>query len=546
MKRRKRRKSRNKQIFFLIIGIEVLLLICGLAYVQLRPLVVKAVTIEAGEKALNVEEFLLYKNRKGSFITNVQDMNLTAPGIYEIKIKVGKRIQTSNLEIVDTIPPKAIVINQVALREETIEASNFVTEITDATEVTVSYLKAPDTKLLGDQEVTILLEDSGNNFIEKTAMLTVLDMKNSVTLEAGSKMDITVNDFVDNDKYEIAFVTDLTTLDISVPVEHKIQINVNGRIVTGSIEIKDTISPTATIINQEIWKGEKPSAETFVTDIKDASEVKVSYKETPDFTKSGEQEVVIELEDGSSNRAQLKALCTIKEDLEPPVINGVADKTVYIGDAISYKKGVSVEDNKDEDLAFTVDSGKVNLKKEGNYSVTYSAFDKAGNKTTKKITITVKKFLISEETLYEQADVVLTKIVKDSMTNREVAHEIYKWIKQHISYTGTSDKSDWMAEAYRGMKNGVGDCFTYYAVAEALLTRADIDNMRVTRVGGTTKHFWNLVNCGDGWYHFDSCPNRDHKDSFMLTDDEVAELTKLRGKNYYIFDKTLYPETPKK
>ena len=132
------------------------------------------------------------------------------------------------------------------------------------------------------------------------------------------------------------------------------------------------------------------------------------------------------------------------------------------------------------------------------------------------------------------------------MTNREVAYAIYKWIKQNISYSGDSDKSDWLAEAYRGMTNAVGDCFTYFAVAQALLTRAEIDNMEVNRVGGRTRHYWNLINCGDGWYHFDSCPNKDRQESFMLTDKQVEEYTKQRGNNYYTFDKSLYPATPEK
>jgi hypothetical protein len=546
MRTHKRRKSRNKQLFFLIIGIEILLLVSGFAYVQFRPMVVKAVTLEAGEKALNIDEFLRYKNRKGSFITDVQDMNLNIPGTYKIKIKVGNRIHTSNLKIVDTKAPTATVVNQMVLREELIEASAFVTDVSDATDVTIAYKKEPDTKQIGDQEVTVVLVDAGLNFVEMTATLTVLDINNSVSIEAGSKMDLTVEDFVNKDKYQASFVTDLTTLDISKPTVHQIQINVNGRTVTGTIEVIDTTPPTATINNQQVWKGENPVANTFVKDIKDASEVTVSYQGTPDFSKLGEQEVILDLVDSSSNHTQLKALCTIKTDSEAPVIMGAGDKTVYIGDSVSYKKGVRVEDNKDKDLTFTVDSSKVNLKKEGNYTVTYSAKDSSGNKTTKSITITVKKFLISEDKVNEMADEVLAKIVDYGMTNRETAYEIYKWIKQHISYTGTSDKSDWLAEAYRGMTNGVGDCFTYYAVAQALLTRADIDNMRVTRVGGRTKHFWNLINCGDGWYHFDSCPNKDHKPSFMLTDAEVAALTKLRGNNYYTFDKTLYPETPKK
>jgi hypothetical protein len=272
--------------------------------------------------------------------------------------------------------------------------------------------------------------------------------------------------------------------------------------------------------------------------------VKVSYKNPPNFSQLGEQEITLIVEDGHGNRTELSTTLTVKTDSEAPVIRGVSDKTVYIGDSVSYKKGVTVEDNKDEDLAFAVDSSNVNLKNEGTYSVIYSAKDTAGNQASKSITVTVKKFVISEDTVNALCDEVLSQIVNSNMTNREVAYEIYKWIKNHVGYTGSSDKSDWLAEAYRGIENGVGDCFTYYAVAQALLTRADIENMRVTRVGGRTRHYWNLINCGDGWYHFDSCPNKDHKKTFMMTDEEVAEYTEIRGNNYYNFDKTLYPATP--
>jgi hypothetical protein len=77
--------------------------------------------------------------------------------------------------------------------------------------------------------------------------------------------------------------------------------------------------------------------------------------------------------------------------------------------------------------------------------------------------------------------------------------------------------------------------------------------MRVTRVGGSSNHYWNLVNCGDGWYHFD-CSWRIHGDyyvTFMKTDAEVAAYTDDYTRrypnhpNYYTFDPSLYPERGK-
>jgi hypothetical protein len=531
-------------MILLLLSIEVLLMVGFLAYLQLRPMVVKTVTMEAGSKMPELKEFLIYSKPKGAFITKAEELNLNQPGIYDVKIKVGNKVHTSKLQIIDTTAPTAVVTDQMILKEEEIKAEALVTDIKDATPVSVIFKNAPVTAIPGDQEVTILLEDSSKNQTELKAVLTVLDIKNTVSVEAGSKMNITTKDFVDNDKYDISFVTDLSKLDISKPTIHTILINVNGREINANIEVIDTKAPKASFLNREIWKDVAPNAMTFVTGIQDASPVTATFKEPPDVSVPGEQKVTVILEDGSGNRTEQTVTAIIKADTEPPKIIGISDKTVYIGDSVAYRKGVTVTDNKDKDLKVNVDSSNVNLKKEGTYQVIYTAQDNAGNKAKATAAVTVVKFTVSEEEVYKKADKILASIIDDSMTKREKAYEIYHFIKSHVGYNGESDKSDWLAEAYRGMVNGVGDCFTYYSVAQALLTRAGIDNMRVTRVGGRTHHYWNLVNCGDGWYHFDSCPHKDHAETFMLTDKEVEEYTKKRGNNYYTFDKSLYPATP--
>lgn len=544
MGRRRRRRGRTKQIIFLILSIEVLVIIGGLAYFQLRPEVVKVLTVEAGDQEITAERFLKYQYQEGRFITDIESINTSIPGSYEVQIMVGSRVHTSLLEVVDTISPAVTVADQLALCGEVPDAKVFVTEVSDATQVSMFFEEEPDTSVPGEQEVTIICEDSGGNRTVKKAQLTVLDVRSTVTMEAGSPMNITPADFLNNSNYDVTFLTDLRTLDTSKPVTHPIELLVNGKLVTGNIEVVDTTPPKVTARKQQVWRGQEAEAIIFLDSIEDASEVTASYKTAPDFNSLGDQEITLLVKDSSGNTTELPAMMTVAEDTEPPVILGAADKIIYLGDSVSYKKGVSVSDNKDKDLPFEVDASKVNLKKEGTYTVTYAAEDTSGNKAVKKITIRVKKIVISQDTVNELCDEVLGKISKSSMTKREVAYEIYKWIKQHVNYSGDSDKTDWLAEAYRGMTVGSGDCFTYFAVAQALLTRAGIDNMEVTRVGGRTRHYWNLINCGDGWYHFDSCPNRDHLESFMLTDKQTEEYTKKRGNNYYVFDKSLYPATP--
>ena len=148
--------------------------------------------------------------------------------------------------------------------------------------------------------------------------------------------------------------------------------------------------------------------------------------------------------------------------------------------------------------------------------------------------------------LAEKVDAVLEDIITDDMTQLEQARAVYDYTRTHISYSGDSDKSDWEQGAYVGLTARRGDCFTYYAVARAMLTALGISNIKVERVGGISDHYWLLVDCGDGWYHFDSTPRSSKMppfDSFMFTDADAADYTVATGeREYYAFDSSLYPE----
>lgn len=547
MKRRTRRKRHSRKIIPMLLIIELLVIAGLMLYVQLRPMVVENVVLEVGNRIPDVKDFLLYKRRKASFITDINDIDVNKPGDYDIQIKTGLRVQSSKLQIVDTVPPQATVVNLTVLKGDEVEAEEFITDLTDATDVTITYQEAPDTTIPGEREVTIILVDRGGNITIKEALLTVLDIKSSITVEAGSNKLITIDDFINDSGMDISFITDVASINTATAGIHELLLDVDGREVTGYIHVVDTTPPKAVVKKLEIWKGDQlPDAMNFVSSIEDASEVLVEYKTIPDVSQVGVQEVELILKDGYGNASEFKTSLTVKEDKEPPRIIGTRNKTVYIGESVAYKKGVSVIDNRDTDLQVKVDSSKVNLKKEGVYDVVYTAVDSAGNKTVVTTTVTVIKFVVTQAILDEEADKILAKITTPDMTKLKKAEVIYYWIKKNVAYVGDSDKSDWKAEAYRAIKDKKGDCFTYFAIAHALLTRAGIDSIQVTRLGGKAQHFWNLVNCGDGWYHFDSCPNKDHVETFMLTDKELDAFAKTRGDYYYNRDKSLYPATPDK
>lgn len=152
--------------------------------------------------------------------------------------------------------------------------------------------------------------------------------------------------------------------------------------------------------------------------------------------------------------------------------------------------------------------------------------------------------------LDEMAKLICDSIIKENMGVREKARAVYDFVKGGINYSGTSDKSDWKAAAKDGLKTRNGDCFTYYACARALLTYLGIDNREVRRVDGRSDHWWNLVNCGDGWYHMDATPMGAEMpafDAFMFTDQQAAQYTELVQyqvglTNFYSFNGEALPE----
>lgn len=181
------------------------------------------------------------------------------------------------------------------------------------------------------------------------------------------------------------------------------------------------------------------TAEQFVTEAEDATALTFYFQNDPVLVE-GTQEVVIVAKDEGGNTTEAVASLTLKDDTEAPVMKGVANRTVYIGDGISYKAGVTVTDNCDEDIELQVDSSGVDLNTEGNYHVTYSAKDRAGNETSQTITLTVRKHAYTQEEVDVLADKVLADIIMPEMSDYDKLVAIYDWVRTHVSYINYSEK----------------------------------------------------------------------------------------------------------
>ena len=367
-------------------------------------------------------------------------------------------------------------------------------------------------------------------------------LNQDVVLEAGDQIRLEM--FVSGEKAE--FVTDVSKIDTSKPAIHTIVVNVDGREFETTLNIRDTKAPTAETVEISTKLGILPKAEEFVKNIQDCSSVLVSYKTVPDVSVGGTKDVEIILKDSFGNTTELVSKITVITDEEPPVISGAKDIEIFLGGTVSYRTGITVTDNEDPNPTLTIDNSKVNLDAVGNYEVTYIATDATGNSSSVTITLKVKKKpadYVDEETVIDMAKDILADITDDSMSKQEVAFAIYKWTWSNITYMDSSDKSSWVKGAYYAFKNRKGDCFNYFAAAKALYIAAGIDNVDIEKSDTShSRHYWSLINLGDGWYHVDCTPRKGSDDKFFMVTDEELEAYSKKHSNSHIFDKTKYPE----
>ena len=455
----------------------------------------------------------------------------------------GEPVKLS-VTLTDTLPPTGASRMVSLLQGQTAKADDFVQKITDETAVNVEFAAEPD-YTPGVRSVKLRLTDAGGNTTELESVLRVYPTPARVTVELGTDememMELLLGDT--SLRYTDASAAVLTE---PMPGEHTLTlVNTRGIEMTQTVTFADTTPPIGKTRDCTVYVGDSLAPADFVRAIWDATAVTVEYADSPpDLSRAGRQTVTLRLVDAAGNAATLTAALTVVADTEPPVLYGVSDKTVYIGESVSYRSGVSAWDNRDGAVTVKADAAKVNLRAEGKYPVTYTATDAAGNVASKTVTFTVRA--VNMDAIYDIADGVLAQILRDGMTERERLWAIYDWSVKNLRYVAYPDKSDPVAAAYYGFRNGRGDCYVYYAVTRFLLTRAGIENLEICRDNPEKPHYWNLVRFEGNWYHLDTCPHyaAHPLTCFLLTDAEVKAYSENHVAEYYSFDASLYPPTP--
>ncbi len=541
-RRQYKRKRKLRAASIICVFVFIAFAAAILIITQTKTGVTDSITVEAGSDPVKAASFFERSAPNAAFVSG-GDVDTHVPGVYEIKVRNGVLIYNVTLTVEDTVAPTAKPRNvRITKGEKTPAASDFVRDISDESEVSVSFKEPVDYTVLGDRQVTVVLTDLGGNTAEYTGRLTVFppELKKSITVEAGGD-SLAVQDFLSDgsaaDQGD-SILTQAESIKFNEVGSNDIELMYKGVVYTVTLEVEDTKAPGGYIINQTAYRGSRIPASDFVKTVYDETEVDISYKTEPDFGKVGSQKITLVLKDDGGNTREYAATLYVREDETPPVITA-ANRTVYFGDNIRFSDGVKAVDNNDGEVKVSVDTSKFVRDEAGAYPVTFSAEDSAGNRSSKTVIFTLKKkpaeYVYSQEYINSEFNALYDRIITGSMTKKQKMRAIYDYIRENISYTGTSDKSsDWEQEALRAYRSKGGDSWSFYALSRKLLTMAGVDNKEMERTGSDSFHYWNLVEYEGEWYHFDTCPHyKDYPiDSFMLTEEQAKAYSEKTG-GYY-------------
>lgn len=565
--RREVNQKSAKPILYAIIALALMLcIIVGVIISSAfsRPdYVARSVTVEAGRASIEASDFLVDKSHSAEFGDGAL-FDLSSVGEYKIPLVVDGKNCTTKLIVIDTKAPEGIVRDMSVWQGSKLDAESCVSDIKDATEVSVKFKKKPDTDEIGKREVTVILEDGGGNTTEYTFVLNVVASSGLLYTHYISELgeELPSADVFTGKAGVGEYLSDISSISPNAAGIYMLQISADGNTFDVVLEITDTVAPTATVTPQVCYN-KIPEASEFISGIIDKSRVTVSYETEPDMASSGRVDVNIVLTDAHGNKTVYSTYFEVMSDTKAPEILKAPDSLeVDTGATIIWRASVEATDDSGK-VELDLDTTGADLDTPGVYTVEIVARDDAGNETRRKVKLTVHDGSITESMLFD----VIKKIEKDllitsKMNAEEKVYSVFRYVYDNMKYSNTSAHIDWKQEAYVTLNGGfTGDCFTYCATSYAILKYLGFDVHIVERaesakIEGTGTHFWVLVNIGSEaepkWYHFDATPQRSPYNlaTYLMTDAQLEAYTKWRNdtyklENYYTYDVEKFPEVSK-
>ena len=503
--------------------------------------VVDRVQVEAGGEKPTLEDFMVVERDDAEIVTDFKDIDWKKIGENEIEIRFDGQTYVSIVEIVDTTPPLPDLITAATVVDSKVKPQAFILGIEDATAVTAEFVTEPDVSKIGVSPCKLACIDEAGNKTEVEAGIIVADKV--IELEAANQTmdEVSIRALLPEEyaDYTIDPEASDTSFELTELGAHAIILSKDSSKAIVAIMVRDTVAPTAEGIECPCSTGYFCDPMKFVSNVVDMSKVKAEFVVEPDWNAEGSHEVEITLTDRSGNSTTVPAKAVVAPDTTAPVIYAAIDRDLYVGDAVAYFKEVFAADNADPAPELTVDKSKVDSKTAGTYDVVYTATDAEGNSSSVTVKFSFVEKTVTDEQLQDAVKAVTDKIFTSTMSRAQKALAVFNYCYDNIIYSGSSNKTDLKGEAYKGLTQHIGDCYTFYAATYTLLNEIEgCQVLSVERMNGKTQHFWCMVNLGSGWYHFDTCNvGPQHYKCFMRMNSDLAPLSP----QYWVYNEALYP-----
>lgn len=371
-----------------------------------------------------------------------------------------------------------------------------------------------------------------------------------ITIEAGTVRPDAEMFFKQTPKIPEMVSCNLNFDEVNTDLPQTVRFNISmyGRNFPCKLIIQDTTAPTGEGIAQSIFAcDEMPDATACVTGISDITDVTVKWGQIPDMSAGGDFTATALLTDSCGNVTSVDVPFKVTKDSLAPVIEGTRDIEAYIGDSVTYRKGVTVTDDYDENPTLSIDISNVRPDEEGKYEVTYLATDFSGNESSVTVNLTLSQKpegYVEPEVVYAAAKEILDSITEPGMSEEQVALQIVWWCRYNIHFILRTETRSWTEAAYNAFKYREGNCFSTAYAAKALFDVAGFENMIIERYPyQTATHFWNYVLINGQWYHCDSTWRQGYDSYFfMYTTSELLDFWQ-GGWNGFQFKQDKYPES---
>lgn len=298
-----------------------------------------------------------------------------------------------------------------------------------------------------------------------------------------------------------------------------------------------------------------------------------------DTTSLGEKEIVIKYND--NNIMQESKFKVQIVDTTEPVIEGVKDLTITIGEKIDLLAKVKASDNSNEKINITI-NGEYNLEKTGTYKLKYIAMDHSGNVSEKEFLLIVLKHnsttpsskISNENNQQEISKETESKInieTKEDDSNvvlntslNEFLHSATYTYKLKYNYSFVKETNDFYADnqqeiiniIYTSLNEGA-DNFSFYCNYD--LCASDIQNMSKNGIlsyiqdyihpyNSLTKIYYQIRDNyitirGTKRYSQNDIDKIENKVTLILNDsiNESMNITeKVKGLHDYLINNTIY------